>query len=89
MGKDASQKGDQHMAAYEFAQAAGNSLFDQATGYFGRCGISPSKWAQVLVLPSNPKLLLLGPSMGLVNARNHPYHNPLSKPQAFAWLWPT
>ncbi|CAL2257979.1 unnamed protein product [Prunus armeniaca] len=47
------------------------------------------KWARVLVLPSNPKLPLLGPSMGPVNARNHPYHNPLSKLQAFTWLGPT
>ena len=28
-------------------------------------------------------------SIHLVNACNHPYHNPLSKPRAFVWLGPT
>ncbi|CAL9003970.1 unnamed protein product [Prunus brigantina] len=42
------------------------------------------KWARVLGLPSSPKLPFLGSSMGLMNACYHPYHNPLSKPRAFA-----
>ncbi|KAI5323833.1 hypothetical protein L3X38_032906 [Prunus dulcis] len=44
--------------------------------------------SQILALTSIPKLPLRNLSMGLMNARNHPYHNPLSKPQAFAWLRP-
>ncbi|CAL2255645.1 unnamed protein product [Prunus armeniaca] len=85
------------LAACEFTEAIGNSLFDQAIGYFPKLlGHSFSltlthifglkKWAQILVLPSSPKLPLLGPSMGLVNALNYPCHNPLNKPQAFAWF---
>ncbi|CAL9024402.1 unnamed protein product [Prunus brigantina] len=35
IGKGASKKVDQHMAACEFAQATGNSLFDQGPGCFG------------------------------------------------------
>ncbi|CAL8151503.1 unnamed protein product [Prunus armeniaca] len=41
-----------------------------------------------LELSNSPKLPLLGPSMGLMKTRNHPYYNPLNKPQAFAWLGP-
>ncbi|CAL9019600.1 unnamed protein product [Prunus brigantina] len=79
MGKGASQK-----AIGYFPKLLGHSFSLMLTHMFG-----PKKWARVLVLPRSPKLPLLGPSMGLVNARNHSCHNPLSKPQAFAWLGPT
>ncbi|CAL2268846.1 unnamed protein product [Prunus armeniaca] len=57
--------------------------------YFLSClghSLRLKKWARVLRLPNSPKLPLLGSSVSFVNACNHPYHNPLSKPQTFAWL---
>ena len=74
-----------------FPSVVGHWIFSYGIGFSLSC--LPYVWAQEmgssLVLPSSPKLLPLGPLMGLVNARDHPYHNLLSKPYAFAWFGPT
>ncbi|CAL9029196.1 unnamed protein product, partial [Prunus brigantina] len=69
---------------------------DAGLGYWylvssGLCWIFWLLWdfSKFLALPSSPKLPLLDLSMGLVNVRNHSYHNSLSKPHAFAWFGPT